>query len=392
VNVLFLTHAFPRTADDAAGSFILRLAVALRSAGVTATVVAPHAHGLRERETLRDVDVRRFRYAPERYESLAYAGTMAEQVAASWSARLALAGLVASSVVAAARVAKETRPSVLHAHWWFPSGLAATAVSLLRGLPMVTTLHGSDVRLARRTIGAGSLYARVASRSRATTAVSSWLSRNAAALAPRSPAPRVEPMPVDTELFSPAGSRSPNRLLFVGRLSAQKGVDRLLQALALLPPDISLDVVGDGAELDALRRVAGSLGVASRVRWHGAQPQSTLVSLYQSATAVVIPSIDEGLGLVAVEAQLCEAPVVAFDSGGIPDVVTDGVTGILARPATAEAMAAALRELLARPDRGAALGQAGRTRALARFSPYAVAQRYAALYREAIDRVGDRAS
>ena len=392
MNVLFLTHAFPREAEDAAGSFILRLAVALAGQGVHATVVTPHAPGLLERDTLRGVPVRRFRYAPERFETLAYAGTMAEQVRSSWTARLALGGLLATAFRSADRHRTEAGAQLLHAHWWFPSGLAAAAVSTLRRLPLVTTLHGSDVRLAKYIPGARPVYAHIAARSSVVTAVSTWLASRATALAPNSPPPRVAPMPADVELFSSGGARAANRLLFVGRLTVQKGVDLLLRAMAELSSDVSLDVVGDGVEAEALRGLAASLDLALRVRWHPPVPQAKLVEFYRSATALVVPSLEEGLGLVAVEAQLCETPVVAFDSGGLRDVVLDGETGILVRSVSAAALATALNDLLQHPDRGASLGRAGRARALETFAPEAVARRYAAIYQEAISHFHDRQS
>jgi len=104
------------------------------------------------------------------------------------------------------------------------------------------------------------------------------------------------------------------------------------------------------------------------------------VPLYREAAAVVIPSEDEGLGLVAVEAQLCGAPVIAFRSGGLTDVVEDGRTGTLTPPGDARALAAAMDAMLARADRGASLGHAGRDAALARFSPGVVARHYASIY------------
>jgi glycosyltransferase involved in cell wall biosynthesis len=94
--------------------------------------------------------------------------------------------------------------------------------------------------------------------------------------------------------------------------------------------------------------------------------------------------VGEGLGLVAVEAQLCGTPVVAFDSGGLPDVVQHDRTGILVENVDAGALAAALSSLMQRPDRGAALGAAGRLHALATFAPESVARRYADIYRSAI--------
>ena len=97
-----------------------------------------------------------------------------------------------------------------------------------------------------------------------------------------------------------------------------------------------------------------------------------------------MPSSEEGLGLVAVEAQLCETPVVAFDSGGLPDVIQHDRTGFLVKDRTSSALAAAIRGLLDRADGGAALGEAGRLHALATFAPESVARRYADIYRSVI--------
>jgi len=147
------------------------------------------------------------------------------------------------------------------------------------------------------------------------------------------------------------------------------------------PPEVADLPTRSGWRLEAL---AQGLGIGERVTWHGAVPQSRLAEYYRGATALVVPSVGEGLGLVAVEAQLCETPVVAFDSGGLPDVVQHDRTGILVREVDAGALAAALVSLLERDDRGAALGAAGRLHALATFAPESVAQRYAGIYRSAI--------
>ena len=108
------------------------------------------------------------------------------------------------------------------------------------------------------------------------------------------------------------------------------------------------------------------------------------MDFYRSATAVVISSVDEGLGLVAVEAMLCETPVVAFESGGLPDIVQADRTGILVRERSVESLASAIEALLGQPDRGRALGEAGRLHSLATFAPESVARRYIDIYRTAI--------
>ncbi|MFI5245666.1 MAG: glycosyltransferase [Gemmatimonadales bacterium] len=378
MRVLFVTHSFPRFGGDVAGAFILRLARALQEGGTDVRVLAPAAAQLASIETIDGVEVRRFRYAPRTWETLAYTGTMAEQVAGSFRGKAALAGMLGRGAMAVRSATWELSPDVIHAHWWFPAGMIAHASLSFR--PLVTTLHGSDVRLARTSAWAPMVFRHVLATSAAVTAVSGYLADEARAMAPRANI-AVEPMPVDVELFSPgAGARSPDRFLFVGRLNAQKGIALLLRALAATETVASLDVVGDGPDRTELEASARALGLAGRVRWIGAQTQEQLAPRYRAATAVVIPSEREGLGLVAVEAQLCETPVIAFRSGGLPDVVSDCVTGLLTPPGDVRALAAAMDGVIARPDRGASLGRAARDAALARFSPAVAASHYQSIY------------
>jgi glycosyltransferase involved in cell wall biosynthesis len=386
MKVLFLTHAFPRFHGDVAGNFLLRFSSALSDLGVEVLVVAPAEPGLPPSARFNGTGVDRFRYAPRRYETLAYTGNMAEQVRDSWSARLSMLGFLGAEFRAAVRARREFRPDIIHAHWWFPSGLVGTWLSGLSNTPLVTTMHGTDVRIARSISFSRPAFRHVLKSSRVSTAVSRWLAHEAQSIV-SAPPPLVAPMPVATELFTPEGGaqRKDNTLLFVGRITKQKGLDLLLQALPSLPPGVTLDVVGDGPERESLENLARELGVAPRVRWHGTQTQHALVGFYRSATMLVVPSADEGLGLVAVEAMLCETPVVAFDSGGLPDVVQHSRTGFLVGERSPDALSAAIGEVLALEDRGRSLGSSGRLHALSAFAPESVARRYVDIYRAAID-------
>lgn len=384
MRVLFLAHSFPRNAGDAAGSFLLRLAQALESEGITVQVVAPAAPGIADTEQFDGVGVERFRYAPRRFERLAYTGTMAQDVRDSWSARLTMLSFLGSEFVSAVRSGRRFQPDLVHAHWWFPGGLVGTWVASMAGVPLITTLHGSDVRLARTVVGARPVFRHVLRHSAAVTAVSNWLAGEAGAVLPNVK-PLVAPMPVDTTLFTPGNTRSADRILFVGRLNAQKGVATLVDALPAIGAPWALDIVGDGPDRASLEERARALGVAERITWHGALPQSALPHLYQRAAALVVPSIDEGLGLVAVEAQMCATPVIAANSGGLADIVRNGQTGVLVPPLDAPALARAIDELLRNPERARELGQAGRVHALATFAPESAARRYAMLYHSTLE-------
>lgn len=383
MNVLFLTHSFPRRPGDAAGSFILRLAAALAKEGVEVHVVAPSARGLPPAEVMEGVTVERFRYAPSRLEKLAYTGNMARDVASSWRARLALVSFLGSDFVSAVRARRSFEPDLIHAHWWFPSGLIGTWVSRMSHRPLVTTLHGTDVRLARSVATSRPLFRHVLQHSAAITTVSTWLSNEVRKLVPSSN-PDVLPMPAATDTFVPRQGREKAKLLFVGRLTPQKGVDHLLRALAEMREIAVLDIVGEGSSRDDLRALARDLSLDGQVAWHGQLSQEQLAGLYCAATALVVPSTEEGLGLVAVEALLCETPVVGFRSGGLTDVIRDNSTGILVEPGDSSALARALDDVIADPARASALGKAGRIHALSTFAPESVARRYARVYHQVL--------
>ena len=381
MRVLFVTHSFPRYEGDGAGEFILRLATALVAAGCVVKVLAPSAPGLAHTDSIQGVTVERFRYAPRAWETLAYTGTMAEQVSQTLTGKAALLGLIICGSRAIGRAVHEFRPDIVHAHWWFPLGISAAFGAGIT--PLVVTSHGSDLRLATKSHVAPAIFRFVSGRARAFTAVSSWLARIAESLAPGLKA-RVAPMPVDVALFTPGADQREPTLLFVGRLNSQKGVADVLQALKTVPANVTLDIVGDGPDRVALESLARELQVNGRVRWHGHLAQAAVAPMYRAAFAVVIPSREEGLGLVAVESLLSETPVVAYRSGGLTDLITDGNTGRLVDEGSVEQLSTACNALLSAPSAARALGAEGRRQMLVRFAPATAATAYLRVYREAM--------
>ena len=393
-RVLFVTHNVPRYEGDAAGSFVLRLAVALQPSGTRVHIVAPGSPGLPATDHLEGVSIDRVRYASDARMTLAYTGTMAEAVAGSWSGRLALLQLLAATRRHVRHCLDDARRAgdpfdLVHIHWWFPSGLALLKSGRAGDPPRVITMHGSDVRLAEKKPVVHPIMRAVLGGARVRTAVSSWLGDMAYRIAPAGPI-QVAPMPVDTRHFDTMTSATPSTearqgLLFVGRLNAQKGLADLLHALAL--PALAahtLVVVGDGPDADSLHALANALQLAPRVRWMGALPQAALVPLYRQARAVVMPSRGEGLGLVAVEAQLCATPVVAYADGGLLDVVRPEHGGTLVRCGDVPALADAIARVTADDTVVARLGASAREDMRARFTPESVAARYLGIYHEAM--------
>jgi len=195
----------------------------------------------------------------------------------------------------------------------------------------------------------------------------------------------VAPMPADTDLFVPGTDRATDRLLLDAPLAPANGIEQTLDAVAAMRHRVSLDVVGDGPAAAEYRARAAALGISDRVRWHPELARPEQIALCQRATALVVPSLREWVPPIAVQALLCRTPVVAFDFGGVTDVVHHDRTGILVPPGDTRALTHALDALLERSDMGANLAEAGRIYALATFAPESVARRFAGIYRQALD-------
>lgn len=209
------------------------------------------------------------------------------------------------------------------------------------------------------------------------------------------PVSRMEVVPngVDLEHFTPAEDwpADDGYVLFVGRLVAQKGVDVLLQAFAVVLrrcPRSRLFVVGEGDLELYLKRVARYLGILDRVSFVPWQTGTALLRLYQRAQVAVMPSYYEPFGIVALEVMACSRPLVASRVGGLAELVEDGVQGYLVPVGDHLAMAGRLAELILRPGRRQEMGRAARERA-AQFTWAATSSRTAALYDDLLNDAFD---
>ncbi len=172
-----------------------------------------------------------------------------------------------------------------------------------------------------------------------------------------------------------ADSAAHPTILSVSRLKAtereSKGVAQVLEALPELRhrfPDLQYVIVGDGDDRAWLEKRAQHLGVAGAVLFTGHVAQDELMRRYAVCNVFVLPSNQEGFGIVFLEAMAYGKPVVAARAGGTPEVVADGETGLLVEPGNRAALVAALSELLAHPERRQQLGEAGRRRLQANFT------------------------
>ncbi|MFN2317147.1 MAG: glycosyltransferase [Gemmatimonadales bacterium] len=377
MRVIFLTHNYPRSPGDLPGGFLHPLALALRADGVDVRVVAPADRGQGGETVLDGVPVRRVRYAPAAWESLAYTGRLAEAIRTPHGL-LALFGLWrALRAGARAEAAASRQPVVVHAHWWFPAGLAAPPE-----LPVVLTLHGSDSRLLVRGSIGPRLGRRVLQRAAVITSVSTAMARTISSVTGRNlPPEQVQAMPMDTSRFR--RSTGGGGIVTVARLTAQKRLHLLLEALARLGDTPNLTILGDGPARPQLEALTTRLGLAARVRFVGNASPDQVAEQLATADLFVLPAEQEGYGLAAAEAVMSGVPViVCTDGGGLLDVVARPGAG-RAVPAEPMAIAAAITGLLAESGARDAAWEAGQA-IRAHLDPIAAAHRVQGWYRQAL--------
>jgi glycosyltransferase involved in cell wall biosynthesis len=369
LRILMVTHNYPRFPGDPAGAFVARIAQGAAERGHQVEVIAPHAPGLATDEVTAGVRLHRFRYAPESFERVAYTGGLHQGTLRSPLAALAFPGFMLAFSRAVRAAGRRFQPDLIHAHWWFPGGWLAS----WQGLPYLITSHGSDVRLLDRGYLVQSAARRVFRRAAAVTTVSQFLAHDLArGLSQALPWITVTPMPVDTIGFLrgvTTAKAQPARILYAGNLVPSKGVDVLLKAAAELQRRgiaYQLKILGQGPDRAHLEALARKLGIAAQITWDSFVPQEQMAAEYGASTVTVLPSRGdaEGLGLTMVEALLAGSAAIGTPAGGIPEVVRDEETGLIARDGDSVHLADQIERLLTDTALRERLTKAGQLHAL----------------------------
>jgi glycosyltransferase involved in cell wall biosynthesis len=205
--------------------------------------------------------------------------------------------------------------------------------------------------------------------------------------------------PIDLEVWDDQFWRAPRRprggpvVLCVARMYPRKRIGDLLLAAGVLRarvPGLQMRVVGRGPEWPALSRLHAELGLGESVALLGDLTRERLAEEYVNATVFCLPSVQEGFGIVFLEAMAAELPVVACRAAAIPEVVQDGVTGLLIAPRSPGELAAAVERLIADPALARGMGREGRRRALG-FTPRHVAERFLHAVHSSQQRLGQQA-
>jgi len=312
--------------------------------------------------------------------------------------------------------------AVVHSHTWY-ANLAGHVAKLLHGVPHVVTTHSLEPLRPWKAEQLGGGYAlsswceRTALESAdAVVAVSDGMRHDVLAAYPTIDPRRVVVIHngIDTEQYAPdldtgvlqrlgVDPDQPS-VVFVGRITRQKGLPYLLRAAMSFPPQTQLVLLAGAPDTPQLAAEVEGLVKELRASRQGViwvpdmLPKREVIQVLTHATVFVCPSIYEPMGIVNLEAMACETPVVATATGGIPEVVADGVTGLLVpieavddgtgTPVDPDRfvadLAGAVNALVGNPDEAASKGEAGRRRAVEHFSWPSIAERTTALYKSLV--------
>jgi glycosyltransferase involved in cell wall biosynthesis len=275
------------------------------------------------------------------------------------------------------------RPRILHTHLVHADVYGQLAGSLTRVPLRLSTKHGFNEFREERWFGIADRS--VASLAHVHVAISQGLAQYLAETEGFDAQDfEIVHYGISSDGDAQAYAGSEPRLLCIGRLIPIKGHLVLLRALAQARarvPEVTLDVAGRGPLAPALQAFVRELGLDGAVRFLGFV--SRVEKAIEAAAVVVVPSLGEGFGMVALEAMERARPVIASSVGGLPEIVADGDTGLVVPPGEAEALANAIVALAGDLPRAAEMGRAGRVRALAEFTPERCAERVEALYERA---------
>lgn len=294
-------------------------------------------------------------------------------------------------------VAEEYEIELWHAHYAIPN--AAAAIFAREMLPperrfcLVTTLHGTDITL----VGSDPSFHRVTRyammKSCAVTAVSDWLrAETEREFALERPVRTIHNF-VDQNKFVPQpGQQCPfarddeKVIMHISNFRPVKRVTDVVRVFKRILDRVParLIMVGEGPERLSAVGVAKQLGITDRITYLGSY--ENIEYLLPAADLIIQPSEHESFGLVPLEAMCCETPVLATRSGGIVEVVEDGVTGCLCEVGDIESMAQCALDILLTPGKKEAMGKKGRERAIRCFSKDAITAQYEALYAESLEQ------
>lgn len=401
-----LTSSYPKFRGDTTAPFVESIATHIAAQDVEVHLVLPEHRELKRGALEDGVHFYPYRYAPRAdWTVWGYAESLRADVQLKRGV-YALAPLVlASSLRTMLALTARNKFDLVHAHWVLPNAPAAALVARRRGLPLVISLHGSDVFVAEKAAPFREAARWCFARASAITACSDDLLNRALALGADESKMSLIPYGADAKIFR-ASTTAAQRvreqlrlcgdevmLLAVGRMVYKKGFEFLVAAMPEVlqhAPNVRLVLVGYGDLRDELQARAHALDLNSQVIFAGRVPRQDIPAYFAAADVVVVPSVRDaagnmdGLPNVALEAMAAGKPLVASNLAGFPDVIDDGENGLLVAEKDPHALAGAILTLARDPALRRRLGQAGRVKVHSALNWENVARRFIDVYQQVV--------
>lgn len=363
MRIAVITSSYPRYLGDATAPFVQSICEHLAKLGHDIEVVAPYdPEVIGQKNQL--VPVHRFRYIwPSRFHLMGHARSLESDLHLRLSAFILLPFYLIGSYITSLRITAKQKSQVIYAHWVLPNGLVAALVAWVRKVPLIISLHGSDIYVAK----SNPLFRRISrwifSKTDAVTACSPDLMRDALLLGAPQQNTILLPWGADPNIFTPDLAKpkkinhDSNKVLVasVGRLVNKKGFQVLIEAISRVIQeyrDIHLILGGDGPQKGQLVYLSDTLGIKTNVSFAGRIPWDRMPEFLANLDIFVLPSIRDELGnvdglpTVLLEAMGSGVAVIASDIGGTSLVISPGDNGLLVPPGDAEALSQAILQLI----------------------------------------------
>lgn len=378
MRILTITHSYPMHPGDGTAPFVAATVEGLAARGHSVDVMLPEHPRLGQADDDR-IHFVRYRYSPvTNWAPWGYGNTLHGDSRTTHQAALAMPGVLLAIRQRLSSLLSRKRYDVVHAHWLVPNGWLASAPAARRGVPLVVTLHGTDVAAAERVRVLHPLWRRAFARMGAVTASSENLCRRAERLGADPSTTSAVQLPVDTEMFAPRPVDRELRARFgagddallvvaVGRLVEKKGFRYLIEAGSQVK-GVHIALVGEGDLRPQLESIAARTGAS--VTFTGGLGHSGVADAFAAADVVAVPSVVDDMGNVdsrtqtLVEALSTGRPVIATAVGGIPEVLDPDVNGLLVPEKDVAALRMALTDLRDHEDLRERLGREARAYAV----------------------------
>lgn len=399
MNVLILTHTFPKHPDDTTAAFMHPLVLGLKAMGDNVTVLTPFHPDLKPLSF--PYNIVSYKYIwPDRFHVLGYSQTLRHGTHFRISSWILAPLLLIRGMIALLALTKKEKFDIVCAHWIVPNGIIAALVCTIRNIPFTITLPGSDVYVAQKNRLFSLLTRMAAQRAVIVCADSPQYLKELTKIHARPKKQMVIPYPVDLSTIYPSTDTTVLReklsisadaqiLVSVGRLIEKKG---FLYAIRALPkilkrfPKVKFVIVGDGDMKAHLEREAVKLHVRQVVYFAGNIQREQIREYYSMADVIVVPSIKDSEGniddrpVALIEAMACSRAVVVSRLPGNAVTIEDGKSGILVPPKNSKAVARAVIKILKSRQLQHQLGREARRRVETKFSHVIIGKEYSKLF------------